>query len=203
MSYREKKILRATYKDKRDSLTDVERRTLSAEIAQHLFEGDLWNGAKSLTCFVSFANEVETLPIIQKAIDDGKRLFVPKVDKEKDILVFYQLTDPKTGLSVGTYGIPEPVSTIAADPSEPVLHLIPGLIFDRHGHRIGYGKGYYDAYLKKTSPYALKVALAFGFQLIEAIPHTKDDVMMDAIITESGTTYFEHPALPDDSEFEF
>jgi 5-formyltetrahydrofolate cyclo-ligase len=82
----------------------------------------------------------------------------------------------------GKFGIPEPrPETPCVAPTEPDLLVVPGVAFDRRGHRVGYGKGYYDRLLAVTG--APVMALAYGFQLVEHIPDEPHDRCMDYILT--------------------
>ena len=83
----------------------------------------------------------------------------------------------------GTYAILEPPQDAKEVPiSEIDLILVPGVAFDQHGYRLGYGQGYYDRVLKKTK--TQKIGLAFEFQFVDALPHSLKDIPMDVIITE-------------------
>ena len=79
---------------------------------------------------------------------------------------------------------PSPEVRIAMTPESFDLVIIPGVAFDRHGGRLGYGKGYYDRFLEQTC--AFRLAIAFDFQVIEKVPTEKHDVPMNGILTEAG-----------------
>ena len=90
--------------------------------------------------------------------------------------------DKLDNLHTGTYGILEPKIKVPANLKEIELILVPGIVFDYHGNRIGFGYGYYDKLLSKIP--APKIALSFGFQIKESIPHEKFDIKMDFLVSE-------------------
>ena len=89
-------------------------------------------------------------------------------------------------LEKGVYGIPEPLSGEKVNPEmvKP-LFLVPGLVFDTCGNRIGYGGGYYDRFLKKY-PSVMRIMLAYEMQKSTSIPYDENDVPVDIIITETA-----------------
>lgn len=203
MSSIEKTELRKKYKLLRDSVPNDKRHKLSQKIAENLFKTDFWKNIDCLTCFVSFGSEVETHSIISAALKQEKKIFVPKINLSTDEIEFFQITDFDKDLKMGSYGILEPSTTniSSVDSNIPNLHIIPGLVFDKNGFRIGYGKGYYDKFLKNVSPYAVKIALAFEFQIVEYLPHTTNDIPVDVLITENDILFIQEQEYFEDSEY--
>ena len=118
------------------------------------------------------------MPMLAQALADGKRVAVPKV--YGDDMKFIELTD-LTRVAKGYAGIPEPVDDgpVAADPT--ALVLMPGLAFDRAGHRIGYGGGFYDRFLARE-PHHPTVALCYAFQLMDRLEVESFDVPVDLVL---------------------
>lgn len=88
-------------------------------------------------------------------------------------------------LQKGRFGILEPKNKIRLKSfSKIAAVIVPGIAFDKKGNRLGFGKGYFDKFLKKIKSDALKIGLAFSFQVLKKIPTTKNDIKMDFIITE-------------------
>ena len=105
----------------------------------------LWlQAAKSLYGYLSYNQEVRTIPIMRQAQADGKRVAVPKV--YGDTMKFLWLDD-LNAVAPGAYNIPEPIADEPEADDETALVLMPGLAFDPEGHRCGYGGGFYDKYL--------------------------------------------------------
>ncbi len=121
--------------------------------------------AKTILCYAPFDKEVDLHAIAQNALHESKRVAFPKVNPETGAMVVTQVTNGISDLIKGSYGIKEPVSTCPL--IEPViidLALIPGIGFDLLGDRVGFGKGYYDCFLKKTP--ALRIGVAYDFQVV-------------------------------------
>jgi 5-formyltetrahydrofolate cyclo-ligase len=134
--------------------------------------------------FVSYGTEVDTIQMIHQVLQEGKKkVAVPRVQGEE--MTFYRITSLKD-LAKGYQGILEPVTQSCMTAAEGVL-LLPGLAFDRQKNRVGYGGGYYDRYLARYQTEKLvTVALAFDFQIVDAIEAESFDVRPQWIVTEKG-----------------
>jgi len=141
----------------------------------------------SIMVFISFRNEVNTYPLIDKLIEQEKTVLAPLMDGTKKELLPYQLSGKKNELVRNHYGIDEPNPKVChLFPVRQLdLVLVPGLAFDRKGYRIGYGGGYYDRFLRRC-PQAIWLGLAYEKQLIDEIPHENWDVPVNFIATEEG-----------------
>ncbi len=126
-------------------------------------------------------NEVNLIDLIKESAD--KRFIFPKVLKQNKLSLFY-VKDIKH-LTPGKFCIPEPTTICCrAKSAEIDLILVPGIVFDQSGHRIGFGKGYYDRLLKDvTCP---KIGVAYDFQIVKNIPSEKHDIPMDIIVTNKS-----------------
>ena len=104
-------------------------------------------------------------------------------------LEHYLLSD-QTLLKENDYGIPEPLSGIKINPSEIDVVFLPLLVFDRQGHRVGYGKGYYDRFLAECRKETIKVGISF-FEPIDKIEDIdKNDIAMDFVVTPNQVFSF-------------
>ena len=162
---------------------------MSDSIAENLFALKDYQRSQKVLVYLALKSEAQTERIVHKSFEEGKRVFVPVVDREKDELLISELPDLKINLVKGAYGILEPVEKdrkIAA-PEIIDLAIVPGLAFDGEGARLGHGKGYYDRFLKRLSPHALRLGLAFGCQVLPSIPHCEHDVRVHKVLTESET----------------
>ena len=139
--------------------------------------------ASSVAAYMPLGNEPQTADIIQLCREQGKHIGLPAwFSKAKE----YRICDYPLGTEMARaqLGIPEPVIKSWIDETTYDLFLVPGILFDRQGTRIGHGKGYYDRILAKRSPTAKLVALAFDWQISEvALPYEPHDIPMDFIIT--------------------
>lgn len=180
-----KNKLRNYYKDKRSKLTKEEIDLKSSLILKNLLTNDFWKKADTIMVYLSFKNEVETKSIIKSAWEDNKKVIIPICQKDCTILpsLFTSFND----LEANKLGILEPSTNKIqiADPLSIDLCLIPGLAFDLEGHRLGFGKGYYDRFLPLLKPNTPKIALSYELQLsTSTIINEEHDVLMDGICTE-------------------
>lgn len=142
-----------------------------------------YRAAKRIALYASFRNEVLTNGIFLHALSQGKEVFFPRVVRGVG-LSFYRI-EREGELSPGSYSILEPQSGQEWDVRSMDLVVVPGVVFDVKGHRIGYGKGYYDRTLKDFR--GSVVGLAYEMQVLEEIPHYPHDVRIHLIVTEKRT----------------
>ncbi len=158
-------------------------REKSLRIYRQLIDMPAYQLARRIACYVSIKNEVDTRIVIQKAIGSGKQVGVPvtREDGDMDFQAILGLSE----LRPVHYGLREPVpdSQKVLLPHTIDVILIPGIAFDRFGHRIGSGGGYYDRFLARTE--AVRIGLSYSFQIIDRVPAEPHDVKMDLIITEN------------------
>ena len=175
----DKKALRAEIRAKKRALTQAQIVRYSEALAESLYAHPLYQAAKSLYGYLSYNQEVRTMPILQRAQADGKRVAVPKVYGEE--MKFLWLDDLNRTMP-GAYNIPEPIGDEPEADDETALILMPGLAFDPAGHRCGYGGGFYDKYLAAHKGHPT-VALCYGFQMYPHLDVDAFDVPVDAVIT--------------------
>lgn len=167
----------------RDSLTPENSKTLSRAICDRLI--DILDGESPVLVYVSKEGEVDTQHFISRLLGRGTEVVVPIIERENRKLRLSYLRDPAV-LSPSTFSVPEPIGhEIPADPENIRVVIIPMIAFDRHGHRLGYGAGYYDRFLSSHS-HMKKIGVAFSCQEMETIPADRNDVRMDIIVTEKG-----------------
>ena len=132
--------------------------------------------------YLSFGSEVKTDGLIRKAWEAGNQVFIPRIGKNHE-MVFHEHR-PDSPLVRHSFGMLEPrEDSPVGEAGEDSLMMIPGLLFDRKGGRLGYGGGFYDAYLT-AHPGALKAGLGFSLQLRDQLPPAQEhDQTMDLIIT--------------------
>ena len=181
-----KQTLKQQILQQRDSLSKKEIMERSYAIKNSLYSLREFIEAKSIMLYVSFNNEVDTQGIVKELLGkNGKTIVVPYVLKYNLMLQASELRDFNE-LEQRTFGILEPKDLYKREYNIDRLDLviIPGVVFDRTGHRIGYGYGYYDRFLKTLRKETLKIGLAYDFQIVGKIPEEKHDVPMDIIITD-------------------
>jgi len=176
-----KEELRGRAREVRSGLTPEEGRLFSGSICDALRQG--LNGERTVMVYVPKPPEVDTMPLIRYLLQQGIRVVVPIIERETRTLRLSCLEDPGD-LVISTFSVPEPTGKeipVCGEDLEVVI--VPLLAFDRAGHRLGYGAGYYDRFLS-SYPQAKKIGVAFSCQEIKSVPNDDNDVAMDLIVTE-------------------
>ncbi len=173
---------------RRKRLGAAERERLSDLIYQRFIGLEMILEAETIFIYAAFRSEVETIRIIDWLIAANKTVAVPLTLVAEKRLLAVAITDPKSQLTPGYCGIPEPlphlVSAATIDPGELDVVVVPGSVFDERGGRLGYGGGYYDRFFDGEAPGAVRMALAFELQLVAAVEMREHDRYMDWIITD-------------------
>ncbi|MDD5686241.1 MAG: 5-formyltetrahydrofolate cyclo-ligase [Elusimicrobia bacterium] len=165
----------------REEINKKEVDVNSEKILKKLFKLREFCDARRVSFYVSFKNEVDTRKMIESSLKLKKDVFLPKIVKNKLMLV--KIKDLKNLVS-GKYGILEPETKGNNLKNNFNLDavIVPGVVFDKQCNRIGFGKGYFDKFLKNIS--TVKIGLSHSFQVLKRIPVSEKDVPMDFVITE-------------------
>ncbi len=187
--FQQKATIRKEILEKRKSQDPKSRAAQSRSIMRTLLSRKEFLKADKILIYLSKEGEVGTNDLLGRAFELGKRVCVPVVDRESDELCISELPGPDTSFRLGAFGVREPAEEDLnfMSPDQIDLVIAPGLAFDRRGGRIGYGKGYYDRLLSRLGSQVPRIALAFDFQVLDAVPQDESDVQVDAIITEKST----------------
>lgn len=161
------------------------RKVITRQLIEHLLGSKLWKEAKVIGLTVSQHLEWDTKPIIKAAWEQQKKVCVPKCTPQEKKLHFYEITSYDQ-LETVYYNLlePDPDQTTFINKNSINLLIVPGLIFDKKGYRIGFGGGYYDRFLTDFSNKT--VSLSSETQLVETIPAEHYDIPVQHIITEHG-----------------
>lgn len=177
----QKASLRAYMKGRRsDNVNrDVKEELLTENFFKALEETGLAD-AETFFVYLSFSSEAPTDKLIETLCDKGKRVYCPRVEKGKLSVVLYG-----EDLTLSGLGIREPVGK----PYDGAIDVavIPLLAADKQGNRLGYGKGYYDRYLKDNP--CKRVGYCFDFQLMEKVPVREQDEKMEILVTDERILY--------------
>jgi 5-formyltetrahydrofolate cyclo-ligase len=163
--------------------------SLSSKISQRLFQLQEFGDARTVSMYLHAGSEVRTSAILNWCLARGKRIIVPITDKANRRLVFSELRAPEKELELGTFGIfePKPESLRPVRLEEAQVVLVPGVAWDLHGYRIGYGGGYYDRSINSLRSHLLTIGLAYEFQIVREIPTTRYDSPVHKMVTERRT----------------
>lgn len=179
----EKNKLRRDLLEKRRALPQSLQEEKSGLILKTLLLEETFADASSVALYFPINGEVDTRGIFRKCVELEKKVFFPKT-RGSD-LVFLRTRNIEE-LTPGTFHIPEPPADAeCARRDELDLVLVPGVAFDLSGNRIGYGKGFYDRFLKDI-PRHIRFGLAYSFQVLESVPSHETDAKTGRIITEDG-----------------
>ena len=174
-----KKSLRQEMLEKRKKLSEEEIITKSSEIKKKLYTLPEFEDANKACIYVSLKDEVHTHDIIKENLK-GKCVVVPKVNGEE--LLVCELRDFDE-LKEGSFCVLEPGEERRVFPQDIDCVVVPGVVFDREGFRIGFGRGFYDRLLSEVS--CPKIGLCFDFQLVDQLPFEEHDIPVDIIVTET------------------
>ena len=177
----DKTFLRSHYKKKRLSLTKQEVDDLSQSVCKQLDKLNIWK-LKHYHIFISILkyNELDTSSIINKLKSEQKIIIVPKISNNE--LVHIAIND-ETEFGLNEFGIKEPNDGNHFIIENLDIIFIPLLAFDIEGHRVGYGKGYYDRFLKLTKNSTLKIGLSFFDPINKILDIDDNDVKLDYCVT--------------------
>lgn len=173
-----KQELRAAIRQRKRQMPEAEIVHKSASLAAQFFKTDAYRNAKTLYGYMSYNQEVRTLPILEQALRDGKQVAIPKCYGSEMRFIFM---DDLSQVENSGFGIPEPIADIPVAADETALVLMPGLAFDPQGHRMGYGGGFYDRFLA-AEPNHPTVALCYDFQIFEHLETEEFDIPVDLVL---------------------
>lgn len=174
----DKQALRARIREQKRAMTPQQIDEASAKLGQLFAASELYRNAKTIYGYLPYNQEVRTVPMLERALRDGKRVAVPKVYGDRMRFIYM---DDLSAVEKGYAGIPEPIADAPVADDETALMLMPGLAFDREGHRIGYGGGFYDRFLA-DEPLHPTIALCYAFQVCEKLQTEAFDIPVDCVL---------------------
>lgn len=177
---------RSKYKKLRENFSPDKKAELDRAIAENFLLTPEYKASSVIFSFVSKDIEVDTRSIITRALKDGKRVAVPRC-RTDSILMDYYCIRSFNDLELGAYGIMEPdVSKCSrVEDFSSGICIVPGLVYDREGYRLGFGRGYYDRFLTKFS--GVTVGVCYSRCIEEQLPRGYYDRPIDLVITEKYT----------------
>ena len=174
----DKKELRRSIREKKRAMSEAEINERSAKLGQLLTASEAYKNAKTIYGYLPYNQEVRTVPMLERALKDGKRVAVPKCYGNEMKFIFM---DDLSKVEKGYANIPEPIADGPIADDETALVLMPGLAFDSQGHRIGYGGGFYDKFLA-AEPNHPTLALCYEFQMLPRLETEEHDIPVDYVL---------------------
>ena len=189
-----KSELRSIYLAERRGTTPEDTSRKTASIAERLFTEIDFASVRKLHCFISIPSktEVDTTIIFKRLWKDlsSIKTYAPVMNETTGEIDAIEYTS-STNLETNKWGISEPVDSEIVDPASIDLVIVPLLCFDKRGHRVGYGKGYYDRFLQKCRPDCIKAGVSF-FPPVDQIDDVHDgDIPLDVCFSADETYRFE------------
>lgn len=187
-----KQILREKMRALRARIDPQLRRAWNETIQNALLETERWKKARTVLAYRSMPEETATGRVLAAALAQGKRLALPRCVEGEKRFEPVQVHDLENDLAPGKFAdLEEPLATLPAWNGGPFdLAIVPGVAFDRKGHRLGFGGGMYDRFLA-NHPRTWRLALAYDLQLIDRVPADPHDKPVHALLTEDSLTVFE------------
>ena len=190
----DKAALRKCMREKRRALTDVEAAARSLAAQRHILAATEWKQARSVGLYVAVRRETDASLLADEAWRTGKDVYLPYTVPAATGIMHLLPCLSGQALVKNHYGIPEPTpETCPPSPENgwvPEVIIVPGVAFDREGHRLGSGGGYYDRlFAKKSMQDVIRIGLAYAFQVVDTLPADVWDAPMHAIATEEGLTW--------------
>ena len=181
-----KNELREAYKEKRRLLSPEEKREKDGKICELFMSLVSYRYSDTILMYSPLKNEIDVLPIGKNALEKNKNVAFPLCDSTKSTMTYHLVTDVDNDLKKGSFGILEPHSFLPEFNMKQTnaVILVPGLVFDKKGYRIGYGKGYYDRYLSSFK--GTKIGICYSDFILDEVPRGRFDTSVDFIITEKG-----------------
>ncbi len=185
----DKFVVRQDMRRRRDAISLDQVLNLSRAIENRLFTCKEFLACQNVIFFLSFGNEVRTDEMISRSLKDRKRVYVPRLVRRKRRMEVCEITDMDQEFELGSYGIREPsrLSSRVVSPSIIDAVIVPGLAFDRSGGRIGFGGGYFDWFFKQLPDDALRLGVAYEFQVMDSIPQDFWDERVQKIFADNDT----------------
>ena len=174
----DKKELRRSIRERKRAMTPEEIVHRSQMLGLLFIQSEAYKNAKTIYGYLPYNQEVRTVPMLEQALRDGKRVAVPKCYGDEMKFIFME---DLSKVEKGYANIPEPIADGPVADDETALVLMPGLAFDPQGHRIGYGGGFYDKFLSKE-PHHPTLALCYEFQMLPHLETEEHDIPVDYVI---------------------
>ena len=181
-----KSALQSAYEAVSAQIAPRHAERVDREVRIHFTAMAAYREAPLVLAYITYRDEFDTTALIERAWKDGKRVAVPVCDRGK--LVFYEI-ETLEGMRIGSRGVlePDPAACTPVDSAdfEGSICLVPGLVFDADGYRVGYGAGYYDTFLADYP--GTKVGLVRTMRISSnPLPHDDHDVPMDLLVSDGS-----------------
>lgn len=177
-----KEVLREIGKIKRKGMSKREVLEKSKQAANFFLDSRSYQKAEVIMLYYPLGNETDTSEILKNALNDEKTVLYPITDIYTNKITPV-IVNSKTDFAKGAYSVFEPTEKNVYNGKIDVI-LVPGIMFDKNGWRVGFGKGCYDRFLENTD--AVKIGFCYDFQIADKIDNDKFDIKLNYLVSESG-----------------
>lgn len=185
-----KKELREKYMAERKNMPNELRDTYDAKIHDRICASITYRHSTEILLYASMDSEIDTWRLFETALKAGKKVAFPKTFEDNTMKYYY--CSSKEDLELCENGIYEPKSGLEEYvPSQQSICIVPAVVFDKEGYRIGYGKGFYDRFLSSFT--GVKVGLVYSNMILPKVPRGRFDKHVDIIISERGVVAVNAP----------
>ena len=174
----DKKELRRQIREMKRAMTEEQIVAASERLGELFLDCPQYKEANTIYGYLPYNQEVRTVPMLEQAMKDGKRVAVPKCYGEEMRFIYM---DDLSKVEKGYANIPEPIADEPVADDQTALVLMPGMAFTKDGKRMGYGGGFYDKFLA-AEPNHPTVALCYSFQMVEDLPTEDYDIPVDCVL---------------------
>ena len=182
-----KKEKRSFYRKKRKDISKAQKEMLDKMLFDRVISLKEFRESSVVLAYYPINDEINTIPIIEYALREGKRVALPISSTIDYTLTFHFISSLKE-IKNGAYSIPEPSEDSEIFNKETkALCIVPGLIFDRTGNRLGYGKGFYDRFLSDFN--GITVGLCYSDFLLDKLPIDENDRAVDIVVSDTEEVY--------------
>jgi 5-formyltetrahydrofolate cyclo-ligase len=169
-------------------MTSEEHKTFDEKIIQTATSLVSFRHADIILLYAPIKSEIDVMPIFELAKEKGKKVAFPRCNAEDHSMVFHY-TESKEDFESGAYGLFEPYAHLPSfDPEasgqKNVLCVVPAVVYDRRGYRVGYGGGYYDRFFGKFRP--ASIGVIYEEFILRSVPHGRFDISVDVVVSERG-----------------
>lgn len=174
----DKKELRRQIREQKRAMTEEQIVSASSRLGELFLNCPQYKQAQTIYGYLPYNQEVRTVPMLEQAMKDGKRVAVPKCYGDEMRFIYM---DDLSKVEKGYANIPEPIADEPVADDKTALVLMPGMAFTEDGKRMGYGGGFYDKFLA-AEPEHPTVALCYAFQMVEDLPTEDYDIPVDCVL---------------------
>lgn len=174
--------------ERRAAIPPEIRKSKDGKICRNILSSAAFRYADVVLLYYPVKGEVDILPLMEAAIAAGKKVAFPRCCAEDHSMIFHYVSDV-SDFESGAYGLKEPFENLPFfDPKtggdQNVLCIVPAVVYDRRGYRIGYGGGYYDRFFGQFKP--ASIGVAYEEFIVKNVPHGRYDISVDVVVSERG-----------------